>query len=219
MKRKLILLSTGLLFLSLLFRAAPEIAVRGEPNVFIIQNADATNTLSLTVSVDLGSLISNIAERFIIDHANASNTLFLSALPSGFLSAINLVEDRFVIDHANKSNTLTLGYPVEMIGDTTAPSIVDISSSPSGSSLVVSVTTAEYTTAEIQYGLTSGSYPYNQVDDLYQYTHEFSLPGLDSGEVYYYRLVLTDRSDNVTYTPEATLEPLLSIYLPALVHH
>ena len=251
MKRRLLILSTGLLvLLLLLIRAAPQFTAHGQITNFIIDNADATNTLTMTGSSGLLPIIQNVADRIILQYANASHYLdlirppdgmitllqsvqdrivlqyanasqyfHLTPLPAALTSLIQAVEDRFVLQYANASNTLPLGYPVELIGDTTPPAVTSISSSPSGGSLVVSVTTAEYTTAEIQYGLTSGSYPYSQVNDLFQYTHEFVLPGLDSGEVYYYSLVLTDRSDNVTYTPEATLEPLLSIYLPALVHH
>ena len=96
--------------------------------------------------------------------------------------------------------------------------MVSVSSSPLGNDLTLTFVTNEYTTALLEYGLTTGSYPNTQNSDLYRYTHIFTLPGIDSGQVYYYRLTLTDRSGNVTHTAEATLEPMLSIYLPALIH-
>lgn len=216
MKHRIFILSSGLLFLLIL--VAPQISVRGEPNVFIIENADATNTLSLTGSPSLVTLISNVSARFVIDHANASNTLFFSTPPAGFLATIGMVEDRFVIDHANESNTISLYYPRDLIGDTRAPVVVSVDSSPQSGNIVLTIVTNEFTTAEIDYGSVHGVYPNNLVDDLFGTTHTFTLPGLASGERYYYRLTLTDRSGNVTHTAEAILEPIQSIYLPALIH-
>jgi len=204
-----------MLFLILI---TPQISVRGEPSVFIIENADATNTLTLIGSSDLVTLLSNITARFVIDHADASTTIFLFTPPDSFLGALGVVEDRFVIDHADESNTISLYYPRNLIGDTTAPAVIEVTASPSGGNLNVIVVSDEYTTAVLEYGLSSGVYPNTLADDLFGYAHSFTLPGIPSGQVYYYRLTLTDRSGNVTHTPEATLEPMLSIYLPALIH-
>ena len=60
MKNRLFLLTSSLILFLILI--APQISVRGEPSVFIIENADATNTLSLTGSSDLVTLLSNIAD-------------------------------------------------------------------------------------------------------------------------------------------------------------
>jgi len=215
MKHRLSILSLGLLLLLMLI--APQISVRGEPDTFIIEYADATNTLSLTGSSDLVALISNVSARFVIDHANARNTLFLTTPPASLLAVLGVVEDRFVIDHANKSNTIGLYYPRDLIGDTTAPEVIEVSASLSGGNLNVVVVSDEYTTAVLEYGLAPGVYPTTLADDLYAYAHTFTLPALASDQVYYYRLTLTDRSGNITHTAEATLEPILSIYLPALL--
>lgn len=250
MKRRVFILASGLLLLLLLFiRAAPQLTARGQVTNFIIDNADGTNTLSMTGSPDLYTLIHNIQDRIVMQAANASHILGLTSPPAGFTSLLRAaedriviqfangsqfyplaavpqvfsdlleaVEDRIVLQFANGSHTLALGYPVAMIGDTTAPTVIEVTTSPSGGNLNVIVVSDEYTTAILQYGLAPGVYPNTLADDLFAYAHTFTLPGIASGQIYYYRLTLTDRSGNVTQTAEATLEPLLSIYLPALIH-
>ena len=220
MKRRWILFSPVIvLVLLILFTAIPEKQVRGEPNAsFIINYADATNTFSMTSSPSLFPLIQNVENRFVIQYANASQVHALTPIPQAFMNFLQVVEDRFVILYANASNTFALGYPIDLIGDTTAPTITSVEESPSGGSMLVTVTSSEYTLAELQYGNSSGNYPNSLGDDLYRYSHTFTLPKPGSGETIYYRIILADRSSNVTTSPEYTLEPLNAVYLPLLRH-
>jgi hypothetical protein len=220
MKRKWVILSPVIvLVLLILFTAIPEKQVRGEPNAsFIINYADATNTFSMTSSASLFPLIQNVENRFVIQYANASKVYELTPVPQTFLNYLQAMEDRFVLYYANASNTFTLGYPIDLIGDTTAPTITSVEESSSGGSMLVTVTSSEYTLAELRYGTSSGNYPNNLVDDLYRYSHTFTLPKPESDQTIYYRVALTDRSSNVTTSPEYTLVPLNAVYLPLVRH-
>jgi hypothetical protein len=213
----LLLYSLVLLILIFLVTAIPEKSVRGEPNdYFVINYADATNTFSMTSPTSLLPIIQNIENRFIIYYADASKVHSLTPIPQPLMSLLQVVEDRFVLQYADASNTFTLAYPLELIGDTTAPTITSVEESPSGGSMLVTITGSEYTLAELKYGTISGNYPNSLVDDLYRYIHTFTLPMPGSGETIYYRVILTDRSSNVTTSSEYTLEPSSGVYLPLL---
>jgi hypothetical protein len=218
MKHQLLMLSTILLLILLiLVTAVPEISVRGEPNdFFIINNADGSNTFTMSSSSPLWTLIQNVNDRIILQYAKASKIHALTPIPQTFMSLIQGVEDRFVIQYANASNTFALGYPIDMIGDTTAPTITSVEESPSGGSILVTVISSEYTLAELQYGTSSGNFPNSLGDNLYRYSHTFTLPKPVSGETIYYRVILADRSSNVTISPEYTLEQQDAVYLPLL---
>ena len=219
MIRKWVLLSPVVILILLMSVITIPKSVRGEPNdYFVINYADATNTFSMTSSPSVFPLIQNVENRFVIQYANASQVHALTPIPQAFMNFLQVVEDRFVILYANASNTFALGYPIDLIGDTTAPTITSVEESPSGGSMLVTVTSSEYTLAELRYGTSSGSYPNSLVDDLYRYSHTFALPKPGSGETIYYRVMLTDRSSNVTTSPEYTLEPLSAVYLPLLRH-
>jgi hypothetical protein len=220
MKRKLLMLPTILLLILLFFvTTVPEISVRGEPSdFFIINNADGSNTFSMNNSPPLWTLIQNVNDRIILQYAKASKIYTLTPIPQNFMSLIQAVEDRFVVQYANASNTFTLGYPIDLIGDTTAPTITNVAEIPSGGSMLVTVTSSEYTLAELRYGTSSGVYPNNLVDDLFRYSHTFTLPKPGSGETIYYRVALTDRSMNVSTSREYTLAPLNAVYLPLVRH-
>jgi hypothetical protein len=218
-----------------------------QADVFIIQNADGMNTISMAGSSALISLMQNVEERFVLQYANLKNivpinappaelmTLLqsaedrfvlqyangkfifpLSAPPAGLTSLLQAVADRFVLQYANASNTYSLYYPVEVVDDTTAPAIVQISTQTAGDNMVLTVETSEFTLARLDYGSASGAYTQEIEDDEFRYEHSFTLSGLTSGTTYYYQLTLTDRSGNTFQSPEYTLEKqeVFNIYLP-----
>lgn len=217
MKRRLVFIPPVVILILLMLVVAIPKSVHGEPNAsFIINYADATNTFSMTSSAGLFPLLQNVENRFVIQYANASKVYGLLPIPDALFNVLQFVEDRFVILYANASNTFSLGYPIDLIGDTTKPTITNIDESPSGGSMLVTVTSSEYTLAELQYGTSSGNYPNSLDDELYRYSHTFTLPKPESGETLYYRVILTDRSSNVTTSSEYTIEPLGAVYLPIL---
>jgi hypothetical protein len=218
MKRRLFFIPFGLvLILLLLLSSIPGIPVRGEPNAFIISYADATNTLSLSGSSSLFSLIGNVGDRIVLQYAKASKVHGLTPLPQTFLSLLQNVRDRFVLQYAKASNTFTLGYPIDLIGDTTAPPIISVDEHLSSGGMLVSISSSEYTLAELEYGTSPGNYPNNLVDDKFSVTHTFSLTGYDSGETIYFRVTLTDRSSNTTISPEYSFVPLRGVHLPLII--
>jgi hypothetical protein len=245
MKRWLVLPCTGLLFVLLLLTLAAPPGARGETNdFFIISNADATNTLSMTstgttFSIEdrvmlehanasknfsivpplpaFRNLLAVVEDRIVIEYANAARFFPLTRPSQALIDLLQSVEDRFVLQYANASKTFALGYPVEMIGDTTPPAVVSVSSSPSGGSILVTLTSSEYALAELKYGSSPGSYPSSLGDDLYRTTHRFLVPAPQAGETTYFRVVLTDRSGNTFTSQEYTLVAFRLQYLPFLL--
>jgi hypothetical protein len=76
---------------------------------FIIENADATNTLSFTSSTELSALISQIAPRFVVEFAHANQYYALTAMPTALNDLLTTLQPRFVIEfaRANKYYALT----------------------------------------------------------------------------------------------------------------
>ena len=76
---------------------------------FIIENADATNTLSFTASTELDTLIDQIAPRFVVEFAHANQYYALTAIPTALNDLLSTLQPRFVIEfsRANKFYTLT----------------------------------------------------------------------------------------------------------------
>lgn len=118
---------------------------------FIIQNADATNTLSTSSSSVLGSLIATalprivvqfandnkaydlvssstlngfiatVSSRIVVEYANANQLHDLVAAPAALQSLLGQVQPRFVIEYANANRDITLAHPTALINDNTAP--------------------------------------------------------------------------------------------------
>ena len=216
--RLIIYLSIAVLLVAGLV-AWPSVGPRasGEAAGFIISQADATNTLSITGSSELTTLIQNTLPRFVFQYANAKNIVPITSPPEAMLSLVQTVEERFVMQYANASNTLAITYPLELIGDTTPPAISEITTSVTGGSFSLVVETSEYTTAVLKIGTSPGNYTTTLGDDQYRTQHTFAPGGLQTGVSYYYRVIVTDRSGNTYQSPEATFTAISKVYLPVTI--
>jgi len=106
MMKKISLTLLPLLFI--LITAAVTLPASGQSG-FIIENADATNTLSFTASTELDTLISQVAPRFVVEFAHANQYYALTAIPTALNDLLATLQPRFVIEfaRANKYYALT----------------------------------------------------------------------------------------------------------------
>lgn len=218
MKRYLLICSGAcLLLLANIIIPPSEYSVRGNLDSFIFENADATNTLNMSGSSELNTLIQTVVPRFVLQYANAKNVKPLNPLSAGFIDSLQNVDNRFILQYANSSNNLSLNYPVDLIGDTTAPLITSILIVPKGGGNTMIVTTSEYTTAQLNIGVESGSYSVSMDSTSYNIEHYFTPTNLQPDITYYYQVFVTDRSGNITESSEGTFSIQSGIYLPLVV--
>jgi hypothetical protein len=189
----------------------PKYTIQGQTGDFVIQNADSSKTFSIVSSPDLNALIANVLDRFAIQSADGNRYYDVIPIPADLLTLITEVSDRFVVSYANANERYNLGYPVELIGDTTPPQASDPTATASDTNAVTIIwTTDEYTTSVIDYGLQPGMYTLNVSDDLYRKNHEILLSDLTAGGVYYYRINDTDRGGNTFQSQEYSFTAVLS---------
>lgn len=214
----MIKLLLALLLFAIPIFTVPKPSAQGQPkDDFVIQYADATNTLSMTSSPDLNALITNVASRFVLQYANANRYVYLVPAPAELLTLIGQVDDRFLMSYANANKFYSLTYPVDLVGDNIPPQAGIPTVTPSGFSTVkITWTTNEYTTSIIAYGIQSGVYPQNVTDSLLKKQHEIVLSGLAAGETYYYRISDTDRSGNTYQSQERSFTSFSFMYLPLI---
>lgn len=87
----------------------PKGFVRGQAkDDFVITNADATNTIGMTGSGELTSLIQLVSDRFVVQYANGMRFYNIVPAPVELVSLISSVAERFVIQYANANRFYNL---------------------------------------------------------------------------------------------------------------
>lgn len=199
MKTRLFIL---LLFgLSLLALTRPGSGLSG---TFVISGADGVLDLDTGANPNLPEA----AARFVVTAANHMLYLPLAAPP------ISLdVADRIVLHAANGTSLITTTYPVTLINDQSPPQVSAVQRS-SQQPLLVTWSTDEFTSSEIQYGTQPGSLTLSVQDDLFSKTHALTLTGVPADADIYLVIRSVDRSGNQTSTPEMKFSAVHPIYLP-----
>ena len=82
--------------------------VRGETTSFTIESADATNTLSITSSSGLETLINQVAPRFVMEFANTNKVYDLTPIPNALDDLLANLQPRFVMEFANANKVYDL---------------------------------------------------------------------------------------------------------------
>jgi hypothetical protein len=222
--------------------------VQGQGSGFTIENADATNSLAMTGSSQLGALLDQVAPRFAIEFANANEVYSLTAVPDALSNLLSTIQPRFVVEFANANRfyTLTpmpaqldtllgqiaprfvlefananreiaLGFPVDLIDDTTPPQGSNIEATSVGdTSATISWTTDEYADSTVKCGTQSGNYTITVSDPLYVKVHAVDLSELEPETTYYCQVSSTDQSGNTYQSQEFSFELIQEsfIYLP-----
>jgi hypothetical protein len=183
---------------------------------FVIERADAVATQVVAGPPELAT----VEPRFVVEFANEMLKREAEPVPDELAILLGQVGDRFVLEFANASHAVRVEYPVELIGDSTAPTIEGVSATPLGSSGArITWTTDEYADSLVEYGLLPGSYPESVYDPLYVKDHSITLSGLAPEATYYARVSSTDRSGNVATSPEFEYgpPPMTNVYLPLVL--
>jgi len=194
--------------------------VRGQGTGFIITSADDTNTLSFTPSTVLGTLINQVAPRFVVEFANTSRYYTLTPIPAQLNTLLVQVAPRFVLEFANTNRNISLNYPTALINDTTPPQISAIETETAGTtSTNISWTTDEYATSTVKCGTQPGIYTINFSTPLYVKLHTVTVMGLTAGSTYYCRISGADLSGNTSQSQEFAFEQVEEsfTYLPLVI--
>ena len=198
--------------------AVVAIPARSQPDQFIIQNADGSNTFALVSSSGLGALISSVPPRFVLANANDNVFQALEPAPAALLALLGQVPGRFVLRHANANRFFPLNYPLELINDATPPQVSQVAAGAvSGNRIRITWTSNEFTTSLVEYGTQSGVYAGSISDNQYRVQHEITISGISSGVTYYYRITNTDRSGNSTQSAEHSFVAIKPLFLPMVV--
>ena len=209
-----------LLFLAVFILILNVIPVKGGVANFVIYGADNLKNLSVNTSSELNTLVSNIEPRFVMEFANANKFYTLTPIPSQLDTLLGQVAPRFVLQYANTSREITLGFPVDLVDDTTPPQGSNIEAEPAGeTSTTVSWTTDEYADSTVECGTQSGTYTMTFSDPLYARVHAVTLTGLTAGTTYYCQVTSTDLSGNPYQSQEFSFEQVedVFIYLPLVL--
>ena len=169
----------------------------------IINDADAMVDHSVVVSQDLLNLLPGVEPRYIIENANYLAFHPLPVVPSNLQILINQVTPRIKLLNAETNRTFLFSYPAELIGDNTPPQISqeDIFESGLGELMVV-WDTNEFADSTVVYGTQPGAYTNSIHNQSYVLQHAVQLSDLNSGVTYYLLIRSTDRSGNISESPE-----------------
>ena len=115
--------------------------VRGQSGDIIVNNADATTTLTVTGSSDLNTLITDVGPRSVLQHANSIWYYGISPIPSDLQTLLGQVGHRSVIQYANS---------VQYYGVTPIPSELQALLGQVGHRLII-----QYANSVQYYGLTA----------------------------------------------------------------
>jgi hypothetical protein len=202
-----LLLGISFLFIGgLALLGSSEIA-RGQLEGFIIENADATSTLSVSPSVGLGNLIAQVAPRIVVQFANSNRILSLKLIPQSMLTRLSQVTPRLVMEFADGNRLFQLNYPVDLIDDQAPPQVSGVSAvAGGGGAAVISWSTDEFADSVVEYGLQPNNYTNVVSDPLYVKDHSIRLTGIAFDRTYYYRISSTDQSGNTYRSQELSFE-------------
>lgn len=160
----------------------------------------------------LSTLLGQVNPFIPVEFANAVRHDNLVAPPSGLATALGQAGPRIVFEFANANRSMALAYPKALINDNTPPAIAQ----PSALGGKLQWTTDEFTSTVLRYGTNPAQLDQQLVDELFAKVHEVTLPAAQPGVTYYYQIVATDLSGNVTTSPVYQFSTELYLYLPTV---
>ena len=208
-----------LLLLMMAVLAALALSAAGEPGNFILENADASKTITLSSSATLKDLIGAVLPRFVLEFADSNRTRSITAPPAALVALTNNLAPRVVLEFADRNAVRSMAYPKGLIGDTTPPQQTGAGVSSTGGTVVFSWTTNEPAIGTVLYGLQPGVLNNSVSGTLYATQHAISVAGLEAGQTIYYRLASADRSGNTAQTAEQSYKVVqgTKLYLPSVI--
>lgn len=195
------------------------LAARSSPDDFVIENADASRTLTLGGSSALNGLIAAVLPRVMVEFADDSVGRTLAAPPGALLGLADQLPARFVMEFADRGKSLSLSYPKALIGDGAPPLVVSQTVLSGGGGVTFQWMTDEPAVGKVIYGFAPGQLVNQQAGTQFGRQHSLTVGGLGEGQTIYYRLVSTDRSGNVGQTAEQRYVVAMTIrlYLPSVI--
>jgi len=218
----------------------------------VVNNADAIQNTSVSISQDLVDLANSIQPRIVTQYANTVCKLNLSNLPAALHAlleqltvrivfqyvdtnrVVNLssseilptlleqIAPRIIFQYANTTRHLLLGFPVDLINDTTPPQGSNITAKSAGeTSATVTWVTDEYADSTVRCGTQPGNYTMTFSDPLYVKPHSITLTGLTAGTTYYCVCSSTDPSGNTYQSQQFSFKQVeeVFIYLPLVLRN
>jgi hypothetical protein len=181
---------------------------------FILQYVNARRDLLLAAApAPLQAALNQVAPRFVLQYVNARRDLTIAA-PTGMDALLQAVSERIVLQYANAKRDLMMGYPKELINDTTPPQLGAIEISNMADGVRVRWSTNEFTVCVISYGLQPGVYTDSIAEVYFSRSHEVLLPALPPGATVYIQNACTDLSGNQSTSAEQSLIAQRFVYLP-----
>jgi hypothetical protein len=121
---------------------------------------------------------------------------------------------RFVIQYANARRDIVMGYPRDLIGDTTPPQITNITTLIDGGGVRARWATNEFTRGTVAYGALAGAYTESASETFYERQHEQVLPPVAPGVQLHFQIVAVDLSGNQAATGDQMVVGQSHVYLP-----
>jgi hypothetical protein len=80
----------------------------GQPDEFIIQNADATRTIDVMGDSQLTALLGQVADRIVFQYANANRLIQIVPAPAELKTLLGQTADRIVFQYANANRLIQI---------------------------------------------------------------------------------------------------------------
>jgi hypothetical protein len=204
-------ISISVMLLLLLVFAIP---VASKPtDSIIVNNADTVRQDSFNMSQNLLDLFVAVNPRIIVEFSDNLLKEELTLIPGELVARVSQVSDRIIMQFADNNFHASLGYPVALFNDSTAPLISTVTTDR----CIINWTTDEFADSTVTYGAQSGAYPESVNDPLYTKQHAVTLSALIPGSIYYLKVSSTDRSGNTSTSSEYSCTATESIFLPIAV--
>ncbi len=172
---------------------------------------------------ELTTLLDSVAPRLILQWGDTMKHGNFDPPPASLEDVLAAVAPRLFIQWADTAYQQELAYPADLIDDETAPTIINVTTIPSGVNAIITWTTDEFADSEVLYGTSPGNYPFSVADPLYTHNHQLTLTNLQPGTTYYYRAQSTDLSGNTMQSPEQSFVFEVSVethtFIPIVTRH
>jgi hypothetical protein len=160
----------------------------------------------------LAARLAQVTARVAVEFANGARHVALGAPPAALAGNLGQAGPRVVFAQANANRSTALAYPKALINDRAAP----VLSSPKIQGNKITWTSDEFTNAVVRYGTSPGDLNMQAIVGGYAKLHEVTMPVAQPGVTYWYQIIATDLSGNVTTSPVYEYRAIVYLYLPAV---
>ena len=187
----------------------------GVINRIVVEYVNAKRDENLAPApLAMQSTLNRVLDRILLQYVNSKRGMSMAGPPVEMNAGLQNLIPRFVIQYANARRDIVMGYPRDLIGDTTAPQITNITTLIDGSGVRVRWTTNEFTRGTVAYGSQAGAYTANASETYYERQHELLLPPVAPGAQLHFQIVAVDLSGNQAATGDQMVAGQSHVYLP-----